>query len=189
MEVLEKLSKSNKVTLMWIPWHQGIPGNEEADWLAKEGAVEVPPDQFAAIPFSVGKNLVKKQMEERHRDRWAACTEYRQSKVLMRYPLPSRANDLLAMNKLRLRAAVGLLTGHTSLRAHLYKLGYTEGQECRLGGYDKEDIVHIVCDCPVLACKRYRILGCMFLKPEDLENMRVSSLLSLVANTGLGLVS
>jgi hypothetical protein len=29
----------------------------------------------------------------------------------------------------------------------------------------------------------------MFLKPEDLENVRVSSLLSLVANTGLGLVS
>jgi hypothetical protein len=54
---------------------------------------------------------------------------------------------------------------------------------------EKEDSVHIVCDCPVLACKRYRILGCMFLKPEDLENMRVSSLLSLVANTGLGLVS
>jgi hypothetical protein len=29
----------------------------------------------------------------------------------------------------------------------------------------------------------------MFLKPEDLENVRVSSLLSLVANTGLGLIS
>jgi hypothetical protein len=29
----------------------------------------------------------------------------------------------------------------------------------------------------------------MFLKPEDLENVRVSSLLSQVAGTGLGLVS
>jgi ribonuclease HI len=55
MQVLQKLSKSNRVTLMWIPGHQGIPGNEEADRLAKEGAVEVPPDQFAAIPFSVVK--------------------------------------------------------------------------------------------------------------------------------------
>jgi ribonuclease HI len=49
MQVLEKLSKSNRVTLMWIPRHQGVPGNEEADRLAKEGAVEVPPDQFAAL--------------------------------------------------------------------------------------------------------------------------------------------
>jgi hypothetical protein len=93
------------------------------------------------------------------------------------------------MNRSRLRVAVGLLTGHTSLRAHLYKLGHTERRECRLYGYEKEDSVHIVCDCPVLACKKYRILGCMFLKPEDLQNVRVSSLLSLVANTGLGLVS
>jgi hypothetical protein len=189
MQVLEKLSKFNRVTLMWIPGHQEIPSNEEADRLAKEGAVEVPPHQFAAMPFSVGKNLIKKQLEQRHRDRWTACTGYRQSKVLMRYLQPSRASELLAMNRSRLRVAVGLLTGHTKLRAQLYKLGYTEGQECRLGGYDKEDIVHIVCDCPVLTCERYRILGCMFLKPEDLENVRLSSLLSLVANTGLGLVS
>jgi hypothetical protein len=107
----------------------------------------------------------------------------------VKLPLPNRAKEFLAVSKLRLRTAVGLLTGHTSLRAHLYKLGHTERQECRLCGYEKEDTVHIVCDCPVLAGKRYRIWGCMFLKPEDLENMRVNSLLSLVANTGLGLVS
>ena len=93
------------------------------------------------------------------------------------------------MSKLRFRAAVGLLTGHASVRAHLYKLGHTERQKFRLCGYETEDSVRIVCDCPVLACKRYRILSYMFLKPEDLENVRVSSLLSLVANTGLGLIS
>ena len=103
------------------------------------------------------------------------------------YSLLSRANELLAMSTLRLRAAVGLLAGHTSLRAHLYKLGHTERQECRLCGYEKEDSVHTVCDCPVLARKRCRIWGSRFLKPEDLENVRVGSLLSLVANTVLGL--
>jgi ribonuclease HI len=128
MQVLEKLSKSNRVILMWIPGHQGIPRNEEADRLAKEGSAEVSPDQFAAVPFSVGKNLIRKQLEQRHRDRWAACPGYRQSKVLMSYLLPSRASELLAMNKSRLRTAVGLLTGHTSLRAHFYKLGHRTGR-------------------------------------------------------------
>ena len=94
-----------------------------------------------------------------------------------------------AAGHLQCLAAVGLLTGHTSLWAHLYKLGHTEGQECRLCGHDKEDSVHIVCDCPVLACKRCRILGCMLLMPQDLDKVRVSSLLSLLAITGLGLVS
>jgi ribonuclease HI len=126
MQGLEKLSKSNRITLMWMPGHhQGIPGNENADSLAKEGAVEVPLDQFAALCCSVGKNLIKKQLEQRHRDRWTACTGYRQSTVLMRYPLPSRASELLAMNKLRLRVAVGLLTGHTSLR-HICTNLYTQ---------------------------------------------------------------
>jgi ribonuclease HI len=72
-ECMQVLEKQSKVTLMWIPRHQEIPGNEEADRLAKEGALEVPPNQFAAIPFSVGKNL-KKQLEQKHWARWSACS-------------------------------------------------------------------------------------------------------------------
>jgi hypothetical protein len=49
--------------------------------------------------------------------------------------------------------------------------------------------LYTLCDCPVLACKRYRIWGSMFLQPEDVETVRVSSLLSQVANTGLGSLS
>jgi hypothetical protein len=37
---------------------------------------------------------------------------------------------------------------------HILGGRYTERQECRLCGYEKEGSVHIVCDCPVLACKR-----------------------------------
>jgi ribonuclease HI len=63
MQVLGRLSELNKVTLVWIPGHQGILGNEEADRLAKEGAIEVTPNQFTAIHFSVGKKLIKKHLE------------------------------------------------------------------------------------------------------------------------------
>jgi hypothetical protein len=104
----------------------------------------------------------------------------------MRYPLPSRANELLAVIKLRPRAAVGLLTGNYKSKD---SLGQAERQECLLCGYDKEDSVYIACDGPVLAGKRYRIWGSTFLQPKDLEKVRLSNLLSLVANTGLGLVS
>ena len=47
----------------------------------------------------------------------------------------------------------------------------------------------MVCQCPVLACKSYKVWGRMFLKSEDVEKVRVGSLLSLVDKAGLGLVS
>jgi hypothetical protein len=81
-----KLSELNKVTLVWIPRHQGILSNEEAERLAKEGAIKVAPKQYTTMPFSVGKKLIKKQLELEHQARWAACTGCRQSKMLMRYP-------------------------------------------------------------------------------------------------------
>jgi hypothetical protein len=48
-QVLGRVSELNNVTLVWIL------GSEEVDRLAKEGAIEVPPNHFAAVPFNVGK--------------------------------------------------------------------------------------------------------------------------------------
>ena len=52
-------------------------------------------------------------------------------------------------------------------------------------GNGKEDRVHIVGHCPVLASKRNRILGRIFWRPKDLQSVRVNSLLT---NTRPGIV-
>jgi ribonuclease HI len=47
----KQLSGSNKVTLIWIAGQRGIPGNEEADKLAKEGTNGARSDQTLASPL------------------------------------------------------------------------------------------------------------------------------------------
>jgi len=54
--------------------------------------------------------------------------------MLMSHPLPSRANEHLAMGKLKLNVAVGLLTSHTTLRAHMFKHRLALWQDCWLRG-------------------------------------------------------
>ncbi|TGZ54616.1 Uncharacterized protein DBV15_12567 [Temnothorax longispinosus] len=57
---------------------------------------------------------------------------------------PGRAKELLALNKQKLRVAVGLFTSHSALlRAHLFNLGFAKQKECRLCGDEKKDNVHI----------------------------------------------
>lgn len=92
------------------------------------------------------------------------------------------------MSAEKLKVAVGLLTGHTTLRACMFKPGFTLLQDCRLCGDLKEDSVCIVCHCLALARKRYGTLGGMFLTLKDLENMRMNGLIILVANTRQGII-
>jgi hypothetical protein len=43
--------------------------------------------------------------------------------------LPSRTKELQAMSRQKLKVAVGLLTAHTILRAHMFKLELTKQQD------------------------------------------------------------
>ena len=119
MQALGKLTGSNTVTLVWIPEHHRIPGNEEADKMAKAWT-KVPSDQTAGIPFVVTKEVITNHLRQEHLKKWRACICCHQSKMLTSEPLLSRAKELHAMCRLQLKVAVGLLTGHTTLRIHIF---------------------------------------------------------------------
>lgn len=57
------------------------------------------------------------------------------------------------MSRPKLKMAVGLLKGYTTLRAHIFKVQLTQQQVCHLCNDEKEDSVYIVCHCLALACK------------------------------------
>ncbi|KYQ59907.1 hypothetical protein ALC60_01002, partial [Trachymyrmex zeteki] len=101
-------------------------------------------------------------------------------------PNLARTKELTAMGRHKLRMGIGLLTGHLLLRAHLYNIGLADQKNCRLCGEENEDSIHLLCRCPLLACKRYRSWSNTFLMSEDLDGAKIDDLISLVHGTGLG---
>jgi len=61
MLVLNKLGESTKITLAWVPGHQGIHDSEVADDLAKLGTLEA--RQVVGVPFTMGKRLIRVLMK------------------------------------------------------------------------------------------------------------------------------
>jgi hypothetical protein len=78
----------------------------------------------------VGKEAIRTHFRQKHLNRWKACEGCSQSKMLMSEPLPSRAKELQATSRSKLKMAVGLIKVHTTLSAHMFKLGLTEWQDC-----------------------------------------------------------
>ncbi|XP_070528303.1 uncharacterized protein [Cardiocondyla obscurior] len=185
MRTLSKLGETNKVTLVWISGHQGIHGNEVADELAKQGTLIEPAGRNVYVPFVMEKRIIRKLLEKRHRESWKNEPGCRQAKLLMEQPKPERTRKLLVMSRQKLRIAIGLLTEHGTLRAHLHNLGIVEHYKCRLCKEENEDSIHILCHCPVLAVKRYLSWKKMFTDPGQLREARVNSLISLANHAGL----
>ena len=180
MQVLEKLSVSNKVTLVWIPRCHRTLGNEESDKLAKEWTNGVPSDQTVGILFVV---VSKSSGVIWDRSTWTG------GKPVM-VVANQDPNEWTSIKNRRassksLKWLWGCLQA-TALTAYMFKLRLTKQKDCWWRGQKRRWCMY--CVSFALACKRYGTLGHMFLMPKDLENMMVNGLISLVAITRLGLL-
>ena len=184
-EVLETLSSENDVTLIWVPGHSGIPGNERADELARNGSSV----GFVGAEPAVGryagliKALVRRETENMHQNRWEALDSCRQSKEFLVGCSKKNTRFLLGLGRTRLRVLVGILTGHTSLNYHLHKMGIVNDPICRGCGLEPETARHFVCACPALMNLRTRFLGDFYLTPEEQLGLDLADLLSFIAGS------
>ncbi|KAK7092498.1 hypothetical protein V1264_008235 [Littorina saxatilis] len=131
-KALQMVRQTRRFVLQWIPAHCGISGNERADGLAKEGAVEDQPEN--SVSFSEQKTIIKALMRPRtNRDD---------------YHTMSREQHV---NLIRLR------TGHNRLNAHMnrkFKLAPSPTCAC---GQEDQTAEHILQRCPLLDEERKEV--------------------------------
>ena len=185
---LDRLSLSNKVSLIWMPGHTGIEGNEEADNLAREGSkmTFIGPEPVFGIAQSTAKTFIRKWITSEFREEWNQQERLRQSRTFILDPMDrSEVKRLLSSNRNQLRAFVGVLTGHSLVNYHLYNIGLSNEPDCRFCGGEDETTEHLTCRCDALVNSRHHHLGDRFLEPEDIRQIHPVRILSFLRRIGL----
>ncbi|XP_063981075.1 uncharacterized protein LOC135164548 [Diachasmimorpha longicaudata] len=114
VELMEEIAVNNRLEGAWIPGHADIKCNEKADELAKNGSNrafrgEV---EHVGVHTDFVKDLVKERGDRRIVERWDSETGARHMKSFLENPTRKIAETLLGLNRAKLRAIVGLITGH-----------------------------------------------------------------------------
>jgi hypothetical protein len=114
------------VGLYWILEHAGVQGYEIAHKLARRGSVQefVRPEVFLGGSRQTIKRKIKRWVGNQHlaMRRFPGSTQ-RQARKLISGPSPNTKTRLLPVNRTQSRVVTGLLTGHNTLRRHLYLMG------------------------------------------------------------------
>jgi ribonuclease HI len=176
---LNELARGNKITLVWVPGHRGIDGNEKADELARQGSDTnfIGPEPFCALPSGALFSPIKIWEKRTYSDYWDNQVKYRQAKRLIR---PLSYKDIHKYSKNDLRNLTGLLTGHCSLNYHMCKLGIVELATCRLCNEEDETSEHILCHCEAIGRTRLQYLGREYISPFELWKISPDKILRFI---------
>jgi hypothetical protein len=95
----------------------------------------------------------------------------REAEELILGPRSAAKTRLLSFNRMQHRVVTGLLTGHDTLRRHLYIMALIDSPMCRRCKADERISTHVLCECEDLAMITHTYLDSIFLEPEDVRRL------------------
>lgn len=173
-QALNRLGESNTVTVIWVPGHEGISGNEKADRLAGKGATSnfIGPEPARGISAITRKSIVNSWLLKEHLKRWLSYDGAKHTKFFCHSPSKAVGQTLLDLCRRDIKRVIEAITNHCGLNKYLFDINCTDNPMC-LCGLSEETGFHVISACPRYRLFRRTILG----KPElDMSDLNLNSM-------------
>ena len=145
------LSNNSTLSFQWVPGHAGLPGNENADLLAKAGA-SLPTD---AIPCPLPP-VVAKVRYSLYRNWRRHISHSHLNFQVTEVPL----EELLLSRPIRFEFSRLRCHGHSFLlSSYFHRISRKENSACSACGHPLQDLNHLLLNCPASEPLRKPIFG------------------------------
>ena len=132
-----------KITLQWIPGHQGLKGNEQADVLAKHGASLPQPE--VPVTYDTVTKMIRSNIKEEWLTDWSKNSTGRALYEFMDAPKPK--DPINSLKRQEQSLIFRLRTGHIPLNSHLHRIKKNHPAQCPLCGSPNETVEHHLLHC------------------------------------------
>ncbi|KAL5264058.1 hypothetical protein ACHWQZ_G005228 [Mnemiopsis leidyi] len=183
---LNTLGNNNKVSINWIPGHEGVPGNERADELARQGSSTRPvgPEPFVPLPTSFITREIHNSLTNSHLKEYNKAKLSEKGKTPLLHYLKTCGYRTISNSGTNIRWLTWLYTGHSPLNYFQHKTGNFTTPLCATCGIEEETSEHFLCNCFGYMTIRLRIFGKHILTMEELASYKTDKIIKYVKSTG-----
>ncbi|THC88050.1 hypothetical protein EYZ11_012504 [Aspergillus tanneri] len=142
--------KGIRVTLQWIPAHQGVPGNEAADQLAKQAAQRGPlQGQQLVMLQPVAKRRIRAESKAKWAKAWQRTRTGRPTKRLIKAPEKGVLRYWGSLRKATSSVLMQVRKGRIGLNGYLSRINVRESARCGCD-LDNQTPKHLLMAYPIL---------------------------------------